>query len=288
MVKVIDPTGKKTVHLLSCSNEKAAKKLSKRLGARNLQATDAIVKVHSDGGITTIARSKNGSQKWYNFQNGKRIREIKPPKKPEGKAKREGVLMGDPALLVSKFKIGEMYRNVQPLNNRLEIEYFFRSKVETRGFPSGENINKNTKHWIGTYRVWYRSDGGVMEADLHVPAKIKRLYSQDPDMRLGKTMFKDAYEYYTKRHGEIKYMYAGWEKNNNYEKGLSDNLEEYLGNLSKGMTKADAALNTNAGRKLSSFGYSKVHKVDDSNLEDVKVWFVKPNKYVRYSDFFKA
>mgnify|MGYP007061591442 CR=1 FL=1 len=60
-------------------------------------ATDALVRVHPDGGITTIARSGNGSQKWYQLEGGKRV-EVSPPKKPESRYKGDFVLMGKESL----------------------------------------------------------------------------------------------------------------------------------------------------------------------------------------------
>ncbi|HAS45643.1 MAG TPA: hypothetical protein DCS93_34490 [Microscillaceae bacterium] len=275
IIKNIIPDNQTPIRFLSCSDLNAAKELSAYLN-RPVIATDGIVRVHPDGGITTIARSGNSTQKWYKLEGGNQTR-VSAPKKPDPSHKNKFVEMGDPGLRVGVFKVGEVYRNIQTAGNTVTIEYFFKSKKTTRGYPEGENITENTKHWIGTYTVRRSNGKTVMEADIHVKAKIKHLYPQDPDMRLGKTMFEDAYQHYTNKYGEIDQMYAGWERNANYEKGLSDNLEEYLDNLNKNMSKEDAALNTNAGRKLSSYGYSKVDKIDDTNPDDVKVWFAKPN-----------
>ncbi|WP_299466643.1 hypothetical protein, partial [uncultured Microscilla sp.] len=53
IVRTIDPGGTQPIRLLSCSNLKAAQDFSKALGNRPVYATDALVRVHADGGITT-------------------------------------------------------------------------------------------------------------------------------------------------------------------------------------------------------------------------------------------
>ena len=50
--------------LVSCSNLEAGKELSKLCPTKIIYATEDIVCLHADGGITTIARSGNATQKW--------------------------------------------------------------------------------------------------------------------------------------------------------------------------------------------------------------------------------
>ena len=82
------------IRLLSCSDLASAQKLSKHLEGRNIYATDDIVAVHTDGGITTVARSGNDTQKWRKLKNGKDIGETPKPKEPQGEAVEEFVSMG--------------------------------------------------------------------------------------------------------------------------------------------------------------------------------------------------
>ena len=84
----------KAVRLLSCSDLPAAQKLSTYLPDREIYATDDIVAVHTDGGITTVARSGNDTQKWRKLKNGEDIGEVPKPKEPQGEAVEEFVRMG--------------------------------------------------------------------------------------------------------------------------------------------------------------------------------------------------
>ena len=84
----------KAVRLLSCSDLPAAQKLSTYLPDREIYATDDIVAIHADGGITTVARSGNDTQKWRKLKNGEDIGEAPKPKEPQGEAVEEFVRMG--------------------------------------------------------------------------------------------------------------------------------------------------------------------------------------------------
>ncbi|WP_157558645.1 toxin glutamine deamidase domain-containing protein [Microscilla marina] len=94
IVRTIDPGATKPIRLLSCSNMSAAQDFSKALGNRPIYATDAIVRVHADGGITTIARSGSKTSKWRKLQNGNDVGRAPKPKKPSRAAKKEFVEMG--------------------------------------------------------------------------------------------------------------------------------------------------------------------------------------------------
>ena len=83
------------IRLLSCSDLASAQKLSKHLEGRNIYATDDIVAVHTDGGITTVARSGNDTQKWRKLKNGEDIGEAPKPKEPQNvEAKDNFTVMG--------------------------------------------------------------------------------------------------------------------------------------------------------------------------------------------------
>lgn len=94
IIRTIDPSGNKPVRLLSCSDLNAAKSLSRSLGKRPLYATEDLVRVHRDGGITTVARSGTKTQKWRKLQQGKEIANAPTPKKPKAKFKDDFVEMG--------------------------------------------------------------------------------------------------------------------------------------------------------------------------------------------------
>jgi len=76
LAKVIDEILSKSndplqpVRLLSCSSLESAKKFNTYLN-HPVVATDALVRVHRDGGITTVARSGNSTEQWYLLQGGK-------------------------------------------------------------------------------------------------------------------------------------------------------------------------------------------------------------------------
>ena len=59
-----------------------------------IYATQDIVAVHIDGGITTVARSGNDTQKWRKLKKGEDIGEAPKPKEPQGEAVGEFVRMG--------------------------------------------------------------------------------------------------------------------------------------------------------------------------------------------------
>lgn len=60
----------KIVRLLSCSDLESAKQISALMPDRTMVATNDIVRLHIDGGITTIAKSGNATQKWYTLEKG--------------------------------------------------------------------------------------------------------------------------------------------------------------------------------------------------------------------------
>jgi len=85
----------KAIRLLSCNDLESAQELSKHFD-RPIIATDDIVRVHPDGGITTVARSGNDTQKWYRLEGGKKTEanSSEMPKKPDANKADDFVQMG--------------------------------------------------------------------------------------------------------------------------------------------------------------------------------------------------
>jgi len=93
-IKNADPEGKTPIRLLSYNNLESAQELSKHFD-RPIIATDDIVRVHPDGGITTVARSGNDTQKWYRLEGGKKTEgETHIPTKPSIENEEKFVQMG--------------------------------------------------------------------------------------------------------------------------------------------------------------------------------------------------
>uniref|UniRef100_UPI0026081EAE hypothetical protein n=1 Tax=uncultured Microscilla sp. TaxID=432653 RepID=UPI0026081EAE len=115
---------------------------SKALGNRPVYATDALVRVHADGGITTIARSGSKTSKWRTLQNGNDVGRAPKPKKPGKEAKKEFVEMGWPfkkkkAPVPEKIAITQLDKaNIQKLKTLLENNNY--KVVEAKKFTSDE------------------------------------------------------------------------------------------------------------------------------------------------------
>lgn len=76
-----------TIRLLSCSSLESAQALSRALGSRPLLATDGLVRVHDDGGITTVARTAGGDVGWYGLKNGVKTPTAHTPAAPGAEIK---------------------------------------------------------------------------------------------------------------------------------------------------------------------------------------------------------
>ena len=82
-----------TVRLLSCSDLESAVDLSKALPNKPIQATDGIVRIHPDGGITTVPREPGGSTQWYRIENGQKT-PIASPQPPASQYANQFMEMG--------------------------------------------------------------------------------------------------------------------------------------------------------------------------------------------------
>lgn len=88
--------GTAPVRLLSCNNLEAARALSQVLPEHTIIATDGLVRVHEDGGITVVARAENSDVAWYEFKNGVRSeRPLATPHPPDAAHLDDFVQMGD-------------------------------------------------------------------------------------------------------------------------------------------------------------------------------------------------
>jgi hypothetical protein len=87
------PDDGSAIRLLSCSDLESAKEFSKLFPDRGIYAIEDIVRVHADGGITTIAQGTE-SQSWKRIKNGVEIGDAPTPKTPQGEAVGKWVQMG--------------------------------------------------------------------------------------------------------------------------------------------------------------------------------------------------
>jgi hypothetical protein len=97
IIKKASYANNKLIRLLSCSNLANAKEISALIPNRIFVATEDLVRLHIDGGVTTIARSGNATQRWRKLKNG--IDEGDVPddwiKPPSEEAKNNYIILGD-------------------------------------------------------------------------------------------------------------------------------------------------------------------------------------------------
>jgi hypothetical protein len=85
-IRVHLPQDNTPIRLNSCSDLASAKLFSREFPNREVYATEAIVQLHIDGGISTVARSGNSTQQWRKLKNGNDIGEAPTPVPPVGQA----------------------------------------------------------------------------------------------------------------------------------------------------------------------------------------------------------
>ena len=135
------PSGK-IIRLLSCSNLNSAKELSKLL-PNEIHAIEDLVRIHPDGGVTTIARSGNATQKWRKLKVGVDIGEAPTPITPTGSAVGRFVRMGSstkitstPTTMAHEIDQAEIIGDYlgggefQFIDSKQGIEGFFRNGVD--------------------------------------------------------------------------------------------------------------------------------------------------------------
>ncbi|KOY84367.1 hypothetical protein AD998_21400 [bacterium 336/3] len=165
----------KMIRLLSCSNLESAKAISSLMPNRIFVATEDIVLLHTDGGVTTIAKSGNATQKWRKLQNGEDIGHIEDDKirKPAGVAINNYIVLGDDEsylrYLQSK-KLSELTDDeldeLWQLRNELFDEYTsWRKKLGTNDMLTLNNKTafdnlKNTYENDPNVEVFYRAMSG--------------------------------------------------------------------------------------------------------------------------------
>ena len=172
------------VRLLSCSNFASAQKLSKHLD-RPVIATDALVRVHPDGGITTIARSGNGSQKWYQLEGGKRV-EVSPPKKPESRYKGDFVLMGKESLDAGvERKLSSLNIDKDAFLKDYQNPQFKQAMDKNPELVEGWKVLKDYPQRIDIPHLEFFSNKKVQEAFAWVKNKKPNLFKDYPNMTPG-------------------------------------------------------------------------------------------------------
>jgi hypothetical protein len=142
--KIIErvPQGFKKIRLLSCSDLESAKKVSRALpGYFELYATNDIVRLHSDGRITTIARSGNATKKWRILKAGKDVDKAPTPEEPKGDAIDNYVQLG------SSLSINDFDSTLNPA---------FVAPFEIDGFPFVQYEQKAVVAW---YRINGKANG---------------------------------------------------------------------------------------------------------------------------------
>jgi RHS repeat-associated protein len=109
--------GTGTIRLSSCNKIEDAVELSRQI-SNPIEATDGLVLLHPDGGITTIPREPGGSTQWYRIENGQKT-PIAPPQTPASQYADEFMQMGGEDLLGRVKQYPALEQKLNALSNAI-------------------------------------------------------------------------------------------------------------------------------------------------------------------------
>ena len=192
----------------------------------------------------------------------------------------EGVLVHNECIVNSS--TGKIIGTLKGIENGIgEIEYIMK---DLEFFPGKEVDLESYANFANKANILPNEK--ILYMDFNIPKEIRDALKNNEEylgkVSLGKAMFDDAFEKYTKKAGkDLDGIYGEWIVSSNYPNGLSFNLEKYRQGLLETLDKTkyatieeQAAFKTITGKWAASKGYTKAQIVR-SSADRVEVIFRK-------------